>query len=96
MIETKEGILNDQVGGTMVEGHSEELVKRSSYLGTPFEIVTTDEGSFVTLGAYRLTEVLTYDECLELLETRDYGFLFNWILCLIDFNNKQKLVNNEQ
>ena len=40
----------------------EELVKREEVEHTPFTIVTTEEGSFLTMGKYRLTEAQTIEE----------------------------------
>jgi len=34
----------------------EELVKREDVKDSPFTIVTTEEGSFLTMGKYRLSE----------------------------------------
>ena len=40
----------------------EELVQREEVKDTPFTIVTTEEGSFVTMGKYRLSEPKGIDE----------------------------------
>ena len=41
---------------------TEELVKRTDIVDSPFVVVTTEEGSFVTMGKYRLTEPFESEE----------------------------------
>lgn len=47
---TKQLPVTDNVPG-------EELIKKHEIEDTPFMVVTTEEGSFATLGKYRLTPV---------------------------------------
>ena len=37
--------------------NNEELIKRHEIPNSPFVVITTDEGSFGTLGKYRITEI---------------------------------------
>jgi len=40
----------------------EELVKREEVKDSPFTIITTEEGSFLTMGKYRLSEPTEIEE----------------------------------
>ena len=50
-----------------------ELVKRTEVKQTPFTIITTNEGSFVTLNKYRISEYMTTEE-----ECEDWCLDMNW------------------
>lgn len=45
---------------TSKQNSNSELLKREPIEDTPFEVVTTEKGSFVGMGMYRMTEV--YDK----------------------------------
>lgn len=44
----------------------EELIKREEIVDTPFIKITNENGVFLTMGSYRLTDVLNETEILEL------------------------------
>ena len=56
-----------------MEKKAEELIKRTEVKDTPFTIIETEEGKFLTMGKYRLTEPT--DNMLELIEE---GNKFSW------------------
>lgn len=49
-----------------------ELIKRNAIFGTPFTVITMEEGSFVGMGKYRLTDLMPEEECIQLIEDRDW------------------------
>lgn len=44
---------------------NQELIKRTEMANSPFEIITTDEGSFGVMGKWRITETST-EEIIKL------------------------------
>jgi len=87
----KEEQLMEQIGQPTIEHH--ELIKKEPVIGTPFELVTTDEGTFVALGHYRLSESMTEDEACRLIVEKDWNFLLSVINVFV---NQLKLKENEQ
>jgi hypothetical protein len=57
-----------------------ETVKRTEIETTPFIVVTTEEGSFGTLGKYRITEVYkTEKEAIKVLEPMTWDRILQMI-----------------
>lgn len=50
-----------------------ELVRRTEIKDTPFTVITTEEGSFIVMGKYRLTEPFKTEE-----EAMDEGEKMTW------------------
>lgn len=70
----------------------QELVKREEVEQTPFTIVTTEEGSFLTMGKYRLTEAKTIEEIRKEAKQVTWNRLIQVIMLL---NETMKEVNEE-
>lgn len=68
----------------------EELIKRNHVLGTPFVIITVDEGSFVGCGKYRLTEFMTEEECQELINNRDWNLIISMVSIISESINQKQ------
>lgn len=75
-MEKMEEILNDQVGGGLGK-ESYELIGREEC--EIFDIVTTEQGSFVALGQYRLTDFATKEKAIEQVKNRDYDLILSLI-----------------
>lgn len=58
---------------TSKQNSNSELVKRTEVKETPFTVITTNEGSFVTLNKYRISEYMTTEE-----ECEDWCHDMNW------------------
>lgn len=69
---------------------NEELIRRHSVLNTPFTIITTDEGSFITMGRYRLTEAKSFEECMEDIDNKDWNLLTSVISIIHETLNQNK------
>lgn len=59
------------------EQHPDELIHRYNVPNTPLTIVTTKGQTFVAMGMYKISENHTVDECLKLVETRDWNLIMN-------------------
>ena len=75
-MEKMEEILNDQVGGGL-EQESYKLIERE--VCEIFDIVTTEQGSFVALGQNRLTVFATKEKAIEQVKNRDYDLILSLI-----------------
>lgn len=100
MKETKEEILNDQLGGTlMVDKHS-TLKEVHKVDGTPFTIVKHEEEYFITLGKYKISNNQpSWEDCMDIIERKDYEFLMNMMFCALEIFSEnvkeiEKLKNN--
>lgn len=80
----QESILNDQVGGTLVD-KKEQLIESEMIKDTPFTLVTVkDRGSFIALGQGRITDY--YDnpeEAKQQININDWYFVLSVIYCMI-------------
>lgn len=58
---------SENVNGT----DSKHLISREVIIGTPFEKIETEKGTFIAWGAHRLTEIAEYgSEADEIMEDR--------------------------
>jgi len=57
---------------------SSELIKRERHKG--FIIVTTEEGSRITIGSHVISEFLTFNECVLRIDTKDWDLLHNTMI----------------
>lgn len=56
----------------------DELVKRENVKGSPFSIIQTENQTFIALGMYKVSqEGLTYKQCKEAIETKDWSLILN-------------------
>lgn len=69
----------------MKETHnSDYLIEREPIEGTPFTLVTHEEMSFITWGAYRLTENRpTKEMALELLTTNMWDVIAVYVISVV-------------
>ncbi|AXH76379.1 MAG: hypothetical protein [Microviridae sp.] len=82
----KEMELLEQVGGQPLEKY--ELLKRDRIENTPFEIISTERGCFIGLGQFRLTNFITNQECIEMINDKDWNLL---LACInVIFENIKK------
>lgn len=79
---TKEQQLMTEVNGSVISKY--ELIERHSVDGTPFVIVRTDEGYFVSMGQYRLTDFVDLEQCESFILTHDWNFLLSIISVLVE------------
>lgn len=56
-----------------------EIIKRNVIHDTPFTIITTDEGSFIAMGRYRVSDLMSEDQCLERILAKDWNLLISAI-----------------
>lgn len=85
----------DQVQNSHIR--PDEIIKRENIKGTPFTIVQIKNQTFVALGMYKLTQDLTYKECLEAIKNKDWALILNIArLIAIDEINITKATLEEQ
>lgn len=57
-----------------------ELLQKTEVPNTPFTIVGNDEDGFIiTMGVMRLTDKKTFDECMTLIENKNYDLIVTMI-----------------
>lgn len=80
----QESILNDQVGGTLVD-KNEQLIETEIIEGTPFALITIkDRGSFIALGRGRITDYYdSKEEAKDQINVNDWYFLLSVIYCML-------------
>lgn len=60
----------------------DEMIKRERIDNTPFTIVQSKEHTFIALGMYKVSGNLTYKECREVIEQRNWSLLMNVIMLI--------------
>ncbi len=76
-----------ELEGTHKEGSSsqnEELIKREDIKDSPFQVVTTEEGSFGVMGKWRITELGTKEEIKGELEVISWNRIVQIIVLIND------------
>jgi len=69
-----------------------ELIKKTDVENSPFQVVTTEQGSFGTMGQYRLTEVFENEnEAIEEMKTITWNKIVQVMMVLIDLEHKTKI-----
>lgn len=54
---------------------SGELVQREHVEGTPFQIITIEQGSFLAVGNKRVTDYTTKEECKRMIEEKGWDLI---------------------
>lgn len=85
--------LQAETGEPLIEKF--ELIKREPVEGTPFTKVTTDRGTFIGMGQYRLTEFLESDQIQDILLTKDWNFLLAVVSVVVENIVNQNLKKHE-
>lgn len=76
-------LLNTQTSAEVQDSNqSSQLIERETLDGTPFEIVTTEEGTFVALGSYRLTEFMSKEDAKEKIQKKHWDLIISVNLAL--------------
>lgn len=75
-------------------GSNYELIKREQVEGTPFMIITTEHGSFIALGQYRITEDLKKEQLLQMIEDKDWTLYLAAASAITELTIKDKQINN--
>lgn len=74
-----------------------QLVERERVENTGFEIIGNEEnGYFIALGTYRLTQAQSKKECLRMIKTKDYELLLGLIGACIEANKIQTEQDKKQ
>lgn len=80
MQEQSLGLTSARKKDSLKSGKKKQLIKREPVEGTPFTIITMDKKSFITVGAYRLSEETTNkEELLRQIENKDWTLTTNVI-----------------
>lgn len=77
--------------------NSTELLKRIHVEETGFELIGNDEdGYFVALGSYRLTQTYTESQCRKMIADKDYELLIGLMGACVDtaIKEERKLVGD--
>lgn len=83
MKQTNTELLNTQTSVEQQDSkQSSQLIERETLDGTPFEIVTTEEGTFVALGSYRLTEFMSKEDAKEKIQKKHWDLIISVNLAL--------------
>lgn len=93
---TNTELLNTQTSVEQADNKTySQLIEREKFHDNPFELVTTEEGSFVALGAYRLTEFMPKEEAKTKILEKHWDLIISLNLALADAQKKfiQDLVN---
>ena len=65
--------------------NSTSLFERERVDRTPFEMITTEEGSMLTWGKFKITQFTkTKEECLELLKTNVWEIIAVYTMSVIE------------
>lgn len=86
-MDSKDLELQDITGVSAIE--KRQIVNVQPIDNTPFSIVTIEEGSFVALGKYRLTDYMSPDECLEKAKVDNWEFLLSVMQVFLELNKNQ-------
>ena len=90
-------LLNTQTSAEVQDSkQSSQLIEREKFDDNPFELVTTEEGTFIALGSYRLTEFMSKEEAREKILTKSWDLIISLNLALADAQKKfiNDLANN--
>lgn len=72
-----------------------QLISKTEIEGTPFEIISTEEGHFLAIGRYRLTETtLNKNNIIEQLENKTWDIIINLINATIHAQKRETELNN--
>ncbi len=80
---------------------STSLIERESIPGTPFELITLQEGSMIVWGKFKISKMVdTKEECLELLRTELWNIIAVYVYSLVDKKaeielHKRNKINNQ-
>lgn len=93
--ETKEELLNDQLGGTLQTEKAEPLFQTTPVDGTPFNIIEREQKHFVTFGNYKISiDYDTHEQAERLIREYDYYFLINVMFAALEhFSNNAETIN---
>ena len=73
------------------ESKGEELVQRENVKDSPFVIITTEDGSFGSMGKWRITEIRkTKNEVLQELTKITWDRIIQVVMLLTEVNKEQK------
>lgn len=77
--------------------NNSQLISHEELENTPFTITTDEEGSYLRLGNYRLTERLkTHDQVIDFLYENQWNTIVNLICAIIDTHDKIKQNEHER
>lgn len=66
-----------------------QLIEKEIHPGTAFQIVgNKEQGYFVALGYYRITEIHTKEECQRMINEKDYELILGLINASIIISKK--------
>lgn len=89
-------LLNTQMNAEEVDSSdSSKLVEIENIHGTPFKMVTTEEGSFAAYGNNRITEYMDKVELLQKIDEKDWNLLGTFVISVINSFNNYKNQNND-
>lgn len=69
---------------------SSKLIEREHIKGTPFQIITLEQGSFIALGNRRLNEYTSKERCMEMIECQEWELLMNVIVSMYEIMTANK------
>jgi len=76
-------LLNTQTSAEVQDSkQSSQLIEREKFDDNPFELVTTEEGTFIALGSYRLTEFMNIEEAKEKILNKPWDLIISVNLAL--------------
>lgn len=52
-----------------------ELIHREPIDGTPFQVITIEEGSFIALGRFRVSDIQSEENCYKMIEGKDWNLI---------------------
>lgn len=65
--------MNIDNGKDTYEKH--ELIHREPVDGTPFQVISVEDGSFIAMGRFRISEMMPEEKCMEMIEKRDWNLI---------------------
>ena len=92
---TKKEELNIQTNAEKQNNSNSTLVEIDNIEGTPFKMVTTEEGSFAAYGNNRITDYMDKEELIKKIEQKDWNLLGTFVISIINSYNQFKKENNE-
>lgn len=81
--------LNTQTNAKENQNNS-QLISKEQIEKTPFEIITSEEGSFLAIGHYRLTETTSKENIMQHLLTNQWDIIINLINATIHAQKREE------
>lgn len=86
---------NSQQNGQKEEhkSTSSKLIEREKVEGTMFDIITTEEGTFVALGENRVSDYIQKEEAIEMVKNKEWQLIEQMAILIAKWVTKEMNIN---